>query len=253
MSNLINLKNDTSLDMARCNICVSIGEASKAELVEGANEGFRLGADIVELRLDHLREKLSTALLDEILSGITTSPTHILVTIRPAHCHGKYEGDEQTRKLVLEHAIDKGVGYIDIERKADFLPSIVHRAKGKTPSPRIIVSEHGTSLPDRTTMLSTVADELSKGGNIAKCAYPIATLDALSSMYNALDDVAKEYAGRYTIMGMGELGSSVRIMAPRYKMALVYACLPSRPLVEGQIAITKLKRIWAMLGLLQDV
>jgi 3-dehydroquinate dehydratase len=123
----------------------------------------------------------------------------------------------------------------------------------KEPRPKLIISEHGICLPKKEVVKYILDDAFSKGADIAKGAFPVTTLEDLSSMYNILDEISNIYEGRYTVMGMGEIGSSVRIMAPRYKMALVYACLPSKPLVEGQIPITKLKRIWKLLGLIQNV
>jgi len=238
-----------------CKICVSVGETSCEHLIDDANEAFRLGADIVELRLDHIKdEKLTEEVLDKILSRIYFDRKRILITIRPVAHSGKYEGNENDRKKVFEHAIEKGVGYIDIERRSEILSSIVSLIKNsKEPKPKLIVSEHGLGLPKKDVVKAILDDAFAKGADIAKGAFPVTTLEELSSIYDTLDEISKIYEGRYTVMGMGQIGSSVRIMAPRYKMALVYACLPSKPLVEGQIPITKLERIWRILGLIRNV
>ncbi|CAL9055599.1 bifunctional 3-dehydroquinate dehydratase/shikimate dehydrogenase, chloroplastic-like [Musa acuminata AAA Group] len=123
------------------------------------------GADLVEIRLDHLAVFHPWRDLQLLLKN---RPIPALVTYRPKWEGGEYEGDDSRRFNALCLAMELGAEYIDIELKVagDFVRFI----SGKRPENfKLIVSSHNyQSTPSRDVLGSLVVRIQAVGADIVK-------------------------------------------------------------------------------------
>ncbi|KAL5566201.1 hypothetical protein UlMin_029365, partial [Ulmus minor] len=93
-------------------LCIPIMETAVDLMLIQMQKVKEIGADLVEIRLDHLRNFNPSYDL-QIL--IKQSPLPTLVTYRPVWEGGEYDGDEITRQDILCLAMELGADYVDIE------------------------------------------------------------------------------------------------------------------------------------------
>ena len=90
-------------------ICVSIGRGRHKMLMAEHNHAARLGAELVELRLDYIGRAISLSRLLE------NRPCPVVLTARRRDDGGRWMKTEQERLMLLRSAIAAGVEYVDIE------------------------------------------------------------------------------------------------------------------------------------------
>lgn len=125
------------------------------------------GADLVELRLDFLKNFNPDYDL-EVLIRNSCLPT--LVTFRPTWEGGQYDGDESKRRSALCKAMELGADYIDVELKVadQFFDSFGKKKPTKT---LIIVSSHNyQSTPSVEEIGNLVSRIQATGADIVKIA-----------------------------------------------------------------------------------
>src|SRR5580698_2107981 len=110
-------------------ICVIIGRTRHKMVVAEHRALAERGAQLVELRLDWLKNPPDLRFL------LDDRPTPVICTCRPAEDQGRWRGTEEQRQALLLAAIVAGADYVDIE--ADVAGNI--RRYGKT---KRIVSYH---------------------------------------------------------------------------------------------------------------
>jgi len=162
-------------------------------------------ADIVELRLDLMREfDLPRLLADR--------PCSVVVTCRAAREGGHWAGSEDARLDVLRAAIDLGAEYVDVEADA------IHQI-GERGASRLIASSHDfarmpTNLPSLWARLAGTGADVVKVVGMAHDARDVA---AVMAMFAAAD--------RPTIaIAMGPAGVASRVLALRHDICLLTFC-----------------------------
>ena len=187
-----------------------------------------LGADAVELRLDHL-DRLPT---DEELAGLLAeTPLETIVTCRPAREGGRYEGDEAARLGVLRRAAELGADWIDVE--ADVPPA-------DRPAGRVILSRHDfagcpTDLDDLAAALDASPADVSKVAFAAD-----GPEDALRAL-----DVLRAAKGPTFALAMGEPGLPSRILAAKFAAFGTFAALtPGAESAPGQPTLEELTGLY---------
>ena len=110
-------------------ICVSLGRTRHSSIIEEHHALAAKGAELIELRLDFMRNKPDVGRL------LKDRPTPVVVTCRRKTDRGRWFGTEDQRLAVLREAIIGGAEYVDLEE--DIAGSI--RRYGKT---KRIVSYH---------------------------------------------------------------------------------------------------------------
>ena len=114
--------------METVQICLTVAAGSMSELRANRDSGH--GADLVELRLDTVRDLD----VDGALSGRTCP---VIVTCRPTWEGGHFEGSEEERHAILRRALDLGAEWVDLEWKGEFDELIAER-RGRN----IVLSMH---------------------------------------------------------------------------------------------------------------
>ncbi|CAN6467795.1 unnamed protein product [Victoria cruziana] len=93
-------------------LCVPLVASSVEEMLGQMDQAKDAGADIVEVRLDHIQGFRPHQDLETLLKH---GKLPALVTYRPKWEGGQYEGDENERLNVLRLAMDLGADYVDVE------------------------------------------------------------------------------------------------------------------------------------------
>jgi len=167
------------------------------------------GADLIELRLDTVRDPDAAA----ALAGRTCP---VIVTCRPTWEGGAFQGSEEERKRILTDALSRGAEYVDLEWRAHF-DDLVAQTAGR----RIVLSTHdfhGTPI-DLTARVHAMR---STGADVIKIA---AATTSLSDCLPLLE-LGKHHSGSdggLVLIGMGPYGLPTRILAGRFGSSWTYA------------------------------
>jgi 3-dehydroquinate dehydratase type I len=231
-------------------ICVSVIEESLPEVITSSVKCKSLEVDIVEVRLDYLKEDITPATLDALYDVKMNIDLPMIVTIRPTWEGGNFKGEEEDRLQALAKAIDKGFDYVDLELKIpeDKRTSLVERAK-KIGVKTIISNHDFEKTPAKEKILDKIKECHSVNGDLAKVAYFCHSYD---DIYNVLWAalIVKNLNLPFSIMGIGPFGHITRILAPFVGSQFVYSSLDAgKEAAEGQIPIATLKGLWNILGI----
>lgn len=211
--------------------------ASTAEGALSDIDAAVAAADIVELRIDYMIDYIKERSDLERLLRRSTKP--VIVTNRYSAEGGKFQGSEEERIVYLQHAIELGAAYVDIELN-HFHPL------ARNPQTLLIVSYHNfRGTPEN--LLQIYAEIVNKGANVAKIATMAQSPDDCSRM---LDLVARVSQAGGNIIGlcMGEEGKSTRILGPVHGGYLTYASLSNdKASAPGQLTVAELRKAWELL------
>jgi 3-dehydroquinate dehydratase/shikimate dehydrogenase len=196
-------------------LCETVTGRTMAELM--ANRQEATSADMLELRLDGVADLD----IEQALAG-RRLPT--IVTIRPTWEGGRYDGSEETRRALLERALDAGAEYIDVEWQAGFAELI-----GRAPE-RVVISSHDFSgVP--TDLDSRVRAMRQSGASVIKVAV------MASRLTDTLPLLEIGRAGNAVVIGMGDAGLPTRLLATRFRSRWTYAGEAAAP---GQVATRRM-------------
>ena len=161
-------------------ICVSLMENTVSDMVKAADKCKSLGADIIELRLDYLREGPSFSTIEKLakLNEITGLP--LIFTVRPKWEGGNFKGDEGQRIELLKGAIKNGFNYIDLEMKMDGKKRDELITSAKKSEVKTIVSYHDfQETPSWKEILNKIKECINTGADISKVVYYNKSIDDL--------------------------------------------------------------------------
>ncbi len=217
-------------------VCGAVIGKNLAEMRAGVARAIKQGADLVELRVDGLRDQSGwEKLLREDVPTILTN--------RPKREGGGFKGEEGKRVNLLLGGIERGVPCIDIElstqkKLRDQVVSEARRA-GVT----VLMSYHNFSTTPPTEVLMRLTKDLvSAGCDIAKLV-PFARNpgDALRTLDFAVQ-VLGEVEVPVVTFAMGDAGVITRIITPILGSPLVYATAGERT-APAQLDIATTKRL----------
>ena len=199
-------------------LCAAVTADSMAELRHRRDQV--LGADLVELRLDGIRDL-------DVAGALADRRGPVIVTLRPTWQGGRYDGDEAARVALLEQAWTLGADYVDVEfGAAESLMALSHGA-------RIVRSYH-----DFDGMPADAADRLrsllASGAEVVKLA---AMTSRLADVV-ALTDLARMADGRAVVIGMGPAGAPSRILAAQMGSPWTYA---GDGVAPGQLTLARMR------------
>ena len=209
-------------------ICVAVQAVTVDQTIESIARSDL--ADLIEIRLDYRREPIN-------LNAIRISTNKPLIaTNRRKDQGGKAEEPESDRVQLLRDAVEAGFEYVDLASNTDGIENIVSELKGR--GVKVIVSYHDFEHPLDIQHLESSHCELTKTGcDIIKIiGWTNGYEDNLPYLeYN------KRHPGNVSF-GMGEMGTTSRILAPLSGAAYTYASLESGlELAPGQVP---LKALW---------
>ncbi len=222
-------------------ICVSVIATDVPELLGRVQQAERLGADLIEVRLDKLRSYHG-------LSKVARSVQHpIIGTNRPLAERGSYTGSENDRLRILQQSIEEGFEYADLEVTTSRLENVVRSLREK--GAEIILSHHDHfRTPDHAMMVTTLNQLQKLKPDICKIVttakFPDDSLKILSFLQQ------NHRTAPLVSFAMGIQGVWSRLLAPFYGAAFTYAALDKgQETAPGQPTVTELRTVYETLGL----
>jgi 3-dehydroquinate dehydratase-1 len=213
-------------------------KAMDAVLVKAIEQG----ADLVELRLDGLREKVGW---EKLLHRVKV-PT--ILTNRAEREGGRFVGGEEERVRVLLDGINRGVDCVDIELSTEnkFLNRVVQEARKRGTS--VLISHHDFSGTSKVEALVNVTKRMVVAGcDIAKVVTFAETPSDALTVLDFLIKVQDEVDVPVIAFAMGEVGRFTRILAPLFGCPIVYA-EAGEATAPGQLDVATTKRLLRELG-----
>lgn len=208
-----------------------------ASLVEGSVKGassssvaaFRAGADLVELRLDHLKG-FDIQMIHDARRDIL-GPT--IATLRSKGQGGKSGLAGAKREEVLRELLRSDFEYVDLELGTD--AALLKKVRREESETQVIVSSHLPRPAAKEVVERRLAEAMALG-DVAKVAMPCETASqALDLAQIGLTHSRSKK--RFVIIGMGLQGQLTRVFADRIGSFLVYACLPAKEAAPGQLDV----------------
>ncbi|CAH8353285.1 unnamed protein product [Eruca vesicaria subsp. sativa] len=224
-------------------ICAPVMADSIDKMVTETCKAQELGADLVEIRLDSLKDFNP---LEDLKTIIQKSPLPTLFTYRPKWEGGQYEGDENKRLDVLRLAMELGADYIDVELQVagEFIKSI----EGKKPENfRVIVSSHNYQSTPSVEDLSDLSVRIQQSGaDIVKIATTAVDITDVTRMFHITSNAQVPIIG----LVMGERGLMSRILCSKFGGYLTFGTLesgkvsaPGQPTIKDLLDLYNFRRI----------
>jgi 3-dehydroquinate dehydratase type I len=231
-------------------ICVSVIEETIPEVITSCVKCKSQGVDIVELRLDYLKEPMTPENLKNLYDVKINVDLPMIVTIRPPWEGGNYKGSEESRLDLLSKAIEQGFDYVDLELKIELDRRNKLVDKAKETDVKTIISNHDfEKTPAKEKILDQIKECHTAKGDLAKVAYQCRTIDDTYNVFWA-SMIVKNLNLPFSIMGTGPFGYITRILGPFVGSHFVYSSIEvGKEAAEGQIPIATLKGLWNILGI----
>ncbi|MBI4496104.1 MAG: type I 3-dehydroquinate dehydratase [Deltaproteobacteria bacterium] len=198
-------------------------------------EASRL-ADLIELRLDHMRPPRLEALLER-------GKKPFIATNRRPEEGGKYQGEERERLAVLRRAAEMGVDFLDVEVGSDrALLSDLMARRGRA---GLILSFHDfRGTPSGEELFRLCRLMMRRQAEVVKIV-TLARSPADNLRTLALIPYAREKGQEIVAFCMGKKGRMSRIFAPLIGASWTYAALDGRrATAPGQLTVAELREAW---------
>jgi 3-dehydroquinate dehydratase type I len=219
-------------------VCIPIVETTMKDAIKAVKEANRF-ADLIELRMDYLRET-------ELATLLKGRQKPFIVTHRRKEEGGKYWVNERSRVGILEEAIDLGAEFVDVEIRTE--RSLLQRLITHKKETRMIISSHDFQGTPSLKELRKLCDRMTRwGADIVKIVtFARSWEDNLLIL--SLIPYARKRGQEIVAVCMGERGKMSRIFAPLMGAVWTYAALnKNRTSAPGQLTIQELKKIWEKL------
>jgi 3-dehydroquinate dehydratase / shikimate dehydrogenase len=215
-------------------VAVTVTADTPACMQAAMAQAAQAGADLVELRLDWLRQ------FDEVQvqALVTVRPCPVIVTIRPAWEGGRFAGKEADRLRMLAGAVAAGAEYVDLEYLAwrdhrDLCRPLLEACHRNGAATKLILSQHDFKRTPGN--LDAILTEMAASdADIIKLATTARHINDALRMLEALQGVQKPAIG----LCMGPAGVMTRILAGKAGAFLTFACLgPGDEAAPGQVPV----------------
>lgn len=232
-------------------IAASIMVQSLDQALSQAAVAAEQGADLVEYRIDQFADLNNLGAVTQL---VERSPLPCIITCRPTWEGGHYDGDDQSRIAVFEHAClgARQPAYMDVElaawqRSANLRQKIklVVDHPGRPDGARHVTTGLILSTHDFTTRPTDLYQRVE-----AMASEPACRVIKFAWMARSLRDnvEALELIGQHkpTIaLCMGDAGTPSRILARKFGALLTFAALDGHSgTAPGQPTISELKKLY---------
>lgn len=213
--------------------------------VAAVKKAVRLGADIIEVRVDTFAKRDPARLADclmKIKADSAASQAPILLTIRSVKEGGKLPLTDGER-LALFTTLMPFADLVDIELSSGRLLKDVLNLK-KRHGVKLIVSYHNfASTPESAALRHIIKKGRAAGADyvkIAAAANDGAAVKRLTGLLTAQSGLI--------IIAMGDYGSPSRVFFPLIGSLLTYGSITAST-APGQMAATEIKKSWKLSGI----
>ena len=212
-------------------IAIPIFQKKYEDVIEVAQDCIDKGADILEFRIDALKNPD----IDKIKDTIEEINFPMIATNRISTEGGSFKGTEEERINILYECCDL-VDYVDIELQSN--DEYIHKIHNTGVT--TIVSYHDfKKTPDLNEILYIVEKE-HELGDIAKVAFMPQNLEDTLTILAVLSHCKDTIA-----ISMGDLGSYTRVMAAKFNSPITFAA-GTDVTAPGQIDIETMKALLNM-------
>jgi 3-dehydroquinate dehydratase-1 len=212
-------------------IAIPIFQENCRDVIEVANDCIEKGADVLEFRIDGLKNPN----INEIKSTIEEINFPMIATNRINSEGGSFKGTEEERFNILYECCDL-VEYVDIElQSSDEYIEKIHNTGVKT-----IVSYHDFEKTPDLNEITYIVDKEHQLGDIAKVAFMPQNLEDTLTILAVLSHCKDTIA-----ISMGDLGSYTRVMASKFDSPITFAA-GTDVTAPGQIDIETMKALLNM-------
>jgi 3-dehydroquinate dehydratase-1 len=212
-------------------IAIPIFQENCRDVIEVANDCIEKGADVLEFRIDGLKNPN----IDEIKSTIEEINFPMIATNRINSEGGSFNGTEEERFNIFYECCDL-VEYVDIElQSSDEYIEKIHNTGVKT-----IVSYHDFEKTPDLNEITYIVDKEHQLGDIAKVAFMPQNLEDTLTILAVLSHCKDTIA-----ISMGDLGSYTRVMASKFDSPITFAA-GTDVTAPGQIDIETMKALLNM-------
>lgn len=187
-------------------------------------------ADLVELRLDRVAAGQRHTCLTTC-ARLEATGTPVLLTVRLAAEGGGWRSPEKPRRSLFEQALPF-VSWIDVELRSPLAAELARaaHAAGK----RVVISHHDfTATPTLAALKRIAAAARERGADVVKIA---TTIRSAADHEPLLALLGGRRDGSLCIIGMGDLGRSLRTYAPTVGSAFAYSYVDT-PAAPGQLDV----------------
>jgi 3-dehydroquinate dehydratase type I len=225
--------------MGKPKICVVITATGVGEAIREINEVEQFQPDIIEVRLDYLKDH------DELYHIREATKLSLIATNRPLAQGGKYKGNEKQRLEILREASTAGFNFIDLEVTMKSAKKTGMELKDN--GSKLILSHHDfSSTPEMDELERIMGMGIEAGADICKI---IGTSLSLKDNLKYLWFLDKHRDVKLICFGMGQAGKISRILSPLFGGFFTYASLSKgRESAPGQLTIKELQEIYSLLG-----
>jgi 3-dehydroquinate dehydratase I len=208
-------------------VCTSLSASTCERMARDAETAFNQGTDLVEFRLDMLREPKASNISKEF----SEHAHRAVFTVRPPSEGGSFRGNESQRLDLMQKVSEMRPAFIDVElRTFDDNPDL----ELADPTQSMIVSWHDTKRTPTPKRLRSILSRARTRGGIPKLvAAAIRPSDNLSmlSLYDTPGVAPIAFC-------MGPEGLFSRAMAIHHGSPLAYAALPGKQTAPGQLPLS---------------
>lgn len=219
-------------------ICVSLKSDTVEIMAEKAEKALKLGADLVEFRLDYLKTTLEK--YPEKL--VSRYGKRAVFTLRPSWEGGGYSGEEDERARILTEIAEHNPAYIDLELKMRNLEETLRKIINQC---EVILSWHNfRETPSQEELRNIV----SKAINLSDLVKVVTFARDFSDNLRVLRLYNEFPPERLIAFTMGEAGIVSRILSPILGAPIAYVCLPGESIASGQLTIQELREALRIVG-----
>ncbi|XP_019187937.1 PREDICTED: bifunctional 3-dehydroquinate dehydratase/shikimate dehydrogenase, chloroplastic-like [Ipomoea nil] len=217
-------------------VCAPLMAPSVEELINGMYRAKEQGADLVEIRLDSIKDFNPKQDLQTLLRN---KPLPVLIVYRPIWEGYNLEGDDDKQLETLRLATELGADYVDFELKIayDFKKEDRKNCNG---SSKMIVSCYVENLVSSKEDLSDVVARIqSTEADIIKVVTDATDITELSKLFQLLSHCQVPVIA-YSI---GERGLISQLLGPKFGGVIVYGSIEGSP-VPGVPTIDHLRNAY---------
>ncbi len=221
---------------ARPRICATLGFQTCKLLARGASVAASQGADMLELRIDHLQELPRKC----DLTWVEKVELPVITTLRRESDGGRYRASEKQRLECLSD-LASASGWVDLELDSA-TPDVVDRLREE--GTKLIVSHHDLRhTPPVEELVSILMRERAAGADMCKLATMAKSRRDVLDLLSLL-----RHPHPMVIVSMGAKGTAGRILAPLLGSEFAYATLDGLPPVApGMLSISQMKNAYEQL------
>jgi len=212
-------------------IVASLVERSVSGVSDSSRKAFREGADLVEVRLDHLRIPRFDAMTLSKVREAVRGPA--IATLRSSEEGGRSRLRGGAREKALRAVLGAGFEYVDLELQRD--GRLLGELRRRERKPSVIASFH-FGRPAAAKDVEKALTRACKAGDFGKVAMPCE--DAGQALMLASLGLRHSAAGdSFVLIGMGDQGQLTRVCARQMGSSMVYCSLKGKPAAPGQLDI----------------